>query len=372
MEKILIINSVLGVGSTGKIVLDIAKQYEKDGFDVKIAYGRKNASTGKEEYGIRIGNYIDVYYHAVYSRLTDKHGLASKRVTRRFLKWAEEYNPDVLWLHNIHGYYINYEELFEWIKSRPQMEVKWTLHDCWAFTGHCSYYTYVKCDKWKSGCGSCPQLDKYPKSFIDNSKRNYIRKKKAFTGVSDLTIITPSNWLKMQVENSFLSEYPLEVVYNRIDTRIFKPTLSNFKEDYGIQNKKIILGVANIWEQRKGLDDIIKLSQMLDAEKYSVVLVGLNVKQVKRIQKMKLSNLIPLQRTESVIQLAQIYTAADIFVNPTYEDNFPTVNLEAEACGTPVITYDTGGCAETINDTKSIIIRQDISEVYEAICNYLE
>ncbi len=369
--KLLLINSVLGFGSTGRIVLDIAKEYEKNGYDVKAAYGQKRkVSKAIEEdvkkYGVRIGSDMDVYSHVFYTRLTDKHGLASKRATRAFLEWAEEYNPDILWLHNIHGYYINYELLFQWIKGRPGMKVKWTLHDCWAFTGHCSHFTYVKCDKWKSSCHNCPQLDQYPKSIIDNSEDNYTRKKTAFTGVTNMTIITPSYWLKDKVKESFLSEYSVEVKYNTINTDVFKPTPSTFRQDHHLFDKKIILGVASVWNERKGLDDFIKLSKMLDSEKYQIVLIGLNDKQLKDIEKEKIK-ILGLPRTSSAIELAKIYTAADVFVNPTYEDTFPTVNMEAEACGTRVISYDTGGCKETILFEKSCVIDPKVEKIYAVI-----
>lgn len=369
--RLLIINSVLGFGSTGKIVLDIAREYEENGYEVKIAYGRKatDSEEGKK-YGVRIGNYSDVYYHVLYTRLTDKHGLASKGATKRFLKWADEYDPDVLWLHNIHDYYINYEDLFKWIKSRPQMEVKWTLHDCWAFTGHCSHFAYAKCDKWRSGCGNCLQLDQYPKSIVDNSKRNFKRKKATFSGVSNLTIVTPSSWLKNLVKDSFLSEYPVEVVYNKIDTNLFKPTPSTFKADHGIQDKKMILGVANVWNDRKGLNDFIELSKLIDADTYKIVLVGLFENQIDNLKEVAPS-ILALPRTSNAGELVKIYSASDVFVNPTYEDTFPTVNMEAEACGTPVITYDTCGCAETIKRSDSIVIEQDVKALYKQIAEVL-
>ena len=228
-KRVLLINSVLGFGSTGNIVLNLAKEYEQNGYEAKVAYGRtfkvsEDKKADIDKYGMRIGNDMDVNFHVFYTRLTGKHGLASTKATKKFLKWADEYNPDILWLHNIHGYYINYELLFSWIKSRPDMQVKWTLHDCWAFTGHCSHFTYVGCDKWKSGCSNCPQIDQYPKSITDNSQDNFKRKKNAFIGVPNLTIVTPSIWLKVKVHQSLLSEYPVEVKYNTINTCIFKPT----------------------------------------------------------------------------------------------------------------------------------------------------
>ncbi len=372
-QKLLIINSVLGYSSTGRIVLDLAKKYDQNGFEVKIAYGRdmkvsSDLDEAFQKYGVRIGNNMDVYYHVLYSRLTDKHGLASKVATRKFLKWADEFDPDILWLHNIHGYYINYEMLFEWIKTRPQMQVKWTLHDCWSFTGHCAFFTYAQCEKWKSGCENCPQLSMYPKSERDNSKDNYNRKKRSFIGVQNLSIVTPSNWLKDEVKKSFLSEYPVEVVYNNINTEIFRKTPGDFRKRYKLEDKKMILGVANDWDKRKGLDTFVELSKKLENidKDYQIVLVGLSEKQIQELAKENIK-ILALPRTASATELAQIYSTADVFVNPTLEDNYPTVNLEAEACGTRVITYDTGGCRETIRMESSVVIPHGVDNIIKAL-----
>ncbi len=368
MKRLLLINSVCGIGSTGRICADIAHEYELNGYEVKIAYGRsEKIGEGTEKYAIKIGNVLDVYGHVAMTRLFDGHGLASRIATRKFLKWADEFGPDILWLHNIHDYYINYELLFGWIKIRQKtqseagekvMEVKWTLHDCWAFTGHCSHFIYVGCDKWKTGCKDCPQTKEYPASyFIDNSEKNYYRKKKAFQGVNNLTIITPSRWLEKLVHDSFLGGYPTEVRYNTIDKSVFKPTSSDFRYEHGIRDNQImILGVSNVWNDRKGLSDFLvllnKLSEM-DADKYRIVLVGLNDAQIDKMP----FGIICIPKTHSQRELSEIYTAADVFVNPTHEDNFPTVNLEAEACGTRVITYDTGGCGETLTRKDSCVVQ---------------
>ncbi len=377
MKKILFVNSVFGYGSTGKIVLDLAKGYESKGYDVKIAYGRcdkiNNEDIDKfQKYGVRIGINMDVYFHVIKTRLLDKHGLASKGATKAFIKWADEYDPDEVWLHNLHGYYINYEMLFAWIKSRPKMQVKWTLHDCWAFTGHCTHFMYPKCDKWKDQCYNCPEKSRYPQAITDNSKDNYVRKKRAFTGVSNLTLITPSEWLKSEVEKSFLSEYPVQVVCNRIDESVFKPTPSSFKQDHGLEDKKIILGVANGWNKRKGLDDFVELSHLISKANRTdlkVVLVGLTDAQIKAI-KNTAPDILALPRTSNAKELAKIYSAADVFVNPTYEDNYPTVNLEAEACGTPVISYDTGGCRETIKRPDSFVVEKGPENLSAKIIEY--
>lgn len=341
--KVLMINSVCGIRSTGKICAEIAERYENDGHEVKIAYGRETVPEKYQKYAVRIGNDWDVKVHALKTRLTDKHGLGSKKVTKEFLKWAEEYSPDLLWLHNIHGYYINYEMLFAWIKKHPDMQVKWTLHDCWAFTGHCSHFTFVKCCKWKSNCEKCPQKDRYPLSYVDSSKSNYLRKKIAFTGVANMSVITPSQWLADLVRKSFLREYSVEVVNNTINSDVFKPSQSDFRERHNLIGKKIILGVASTWDDRKGLDDFYKLADMLD-ENFAIVLVGLSKQQLENIP----NNIIGIERTNGQKELAEIYTTADVFVNPTYEDTYPTVNLEAQACGTPVITYRTGGSPESV------------------------
>ena len=360
--RVLLINSVCGIGSTGRICTDLAQEMEAKGHEVKIAYGRSDTVPEKfRKYAVQIGNSLGVKAHVLRTRLLDEHGLGSKRDTQRFLQWADSYNPDLLWLHNIHGYYINYELLFQWIKSRPNMQVKWTLHDCWAFTGHCSHFTMIKCEQWKTHCSYCSQTRRYPASYgKDNCRKNFDRKRAAFTGVKNLTLITPSQWLADLTRQSFLQEYPVEVHYNTIDTNIFKPTPSDFRERYGLQDKIIVLGVANVWDERKGLDDFYRLAQMLD-ERYAIVLVGLSKKQMKALPK----NICGIQRTNSPQELAAVYTAADVFFNPTYEDNYPTVNLEAEACGTRVITYDAGGARETVHSNISQVI--EVSDLQKTI-----
>lgn len=350
--KVLLVNAVCGITSTGKITAALAQQFEKEGHTVKVAYGRDGfVPEPFRKYAVRIGSDLDVKLHGVYTRLTDRHGFGSRHATEAFLKWAEDYNPDLLWLHNIHGYYLNVEMLFAWIKSRPNMQVKWTLHDCWSFTGHCAYFDMVHCDKWKTGCEHCPQKKAYPGSLLaDNSRNNYEKKKQLFTGVAHMTIVTPSKWLAGLVKQSFLKEYPVEVVYNTIDRNVFRPTPGDFRERYGLTDKKIILGVSNVWEPRKGLPDFVALSKILP-ENCRIVLVGLTPEQAKQMPE----NMVCIAKTNSPRELAEIYTAADLFFNPTYEDNYPTVNLEAQACGTRVVTYDTGGSRETLDENGVLI-----------------
>lgn len=351
--KVLFINSVCGIGSTGKIVGALAEDLEKQGHEVTIAYGRDgNVPDRYKPFARRIGSDPDVKLSALRTRLLDDHGFANELATRKFLKWAESYDPDLLWLHNIHGYYLHVGLLFDWIKSRPQMQVKWTLHDCWAFTGHCAYFTMAGCEKWKTGCGGCPEKGSYPASaLLDNSRKNFLNKQSAFTGVRNMTLITPSAWLAELVKQSFLGQYPVEVCRNTIDTRIFCPTPGDFRKRMGLEGKTIILGVAGVWDRRKGLEDFLMLREMLD-DGCVIVLIGLTRQQIEGLPR----GVLGISRTNNARELAEIYTAADVFFNPTYEDNYPTVNLEAESCGTRVITYDTGGCAETLRRADSRVI----------------
>ena len=346
-KRVLIINCVCGIRSTGRICAELAREFEASGYDVRIGYGRvEEISPDCAKWAVRIGGLISRYIHAIATRFFDVHGtgFCSRRATRRFLQWAEEWKPDLVWLHNIHGYYLNYELLFNWIKRHPEMEVKWTLHDCWAFTGHCAYFTAVDCNKWRVGCLNCPNKHQYPASFLlDASRRNWEFKKRCFTGVKNLTLITPSIWLANLSRQSFLKDYPVKVIRNTIDTSIFKPTESDFRVKYGINDKIMILGVASSWDGRKGLEDFVELRGMLD-DLYAIALVGLTDKQIRKLP----SGVIGISRTNNAKELAGIYTTCDWFFNPTREENYPTVNLEARACGCKIVTYDTGGSAETI------------------------
>lgn len=347
--KILQINSVCGVGSTGRIATDLYKVLEEQGHECVIAYGRGTAP--EEIKTIKIGTDFDNYMHVAKTRLFDKHGFGSTKATKEFIKKVEEYDPDIIHLHNIHGYYINIEVLFDYLKIANK-KVIWTLHDCWAFTGHCSHFDYIGCDKWKTGCSNCPQKAEYPSSkVVDNSKFNYEKKKRLFTSVKNMTIITPSKWLANLVEESFLGKYEVVVINNGIDLEVFKPTESNFREYYGLEDKKIILGVASVWTERKGLYTFFELFKKLSND-YKIVLVGLSKKQIKDMP----DNIIGITRTNNIYELIEIYSEADIFVNPTLEEVLGLTNIEALACGVPVVTYNTGGSVECIDDNCGIIV----------------
>ena len=362
--KILYINAVCGVGSTGRIVTDLMKQAKYNGHNVKVACSAVEPIKNADPEDIIVaGSKMDYYIHNALSRFTDHEGLYSKLSTKELLRQISEYNPDLVHLHNLHGHWINYEMLFKYLADEDK-KVIWTLHDCWPFTGHCTHFSLLDCDKWKTKCTNCPGLSIYPMCYTKGDvERNYERKMRAFTSVKNMTIVTPSKWLASLVKESFLGKYEIEVINNKVNTQIFKPTPSNFREKYGLNNKIIILGVSNVWSEHKGYNDFLKLAEVLD-DRYAVVLVGLTEKQIINLP----GRIIGFKRTNSENELAAIYTAADVFVNLTYQDNYPTVNLEAISCGTPIVTYNTDGSVEAGDDTCCITVPQhDIQGVIKAI-----
>ena len=345
--KVLMINSVCGVKSTGRIATDLADMLTEQGHTVKIAYGRESVPEKYNKYAVKIGTDWDVRLHGAVARIFDNAGFGSRKATLKFIDFIKEFAPDIIHLHNLHGYYINVEILFEFLKEYNK-PVVWTLHDCWAFTGHCAHFDLYKCYKWQTGCCECPQKKEYPASLVfDNSRNNYIRKKQVFQGVNKLVVVTPSQWLAGLVKESFLQNYETRVINNGIDLTLFRPTNGDFRKRYNLENKIIVLGVASAWGARKGLVDFIELRKLLDG-RYEIVLVGVSEED----KNILMEGMLGIVRTDSVKELAEIYTTADIFVNLTYEDNYPTVNLEAQACGTPVLTYRTGGSVESVPEAQ--------------------
>lgn len=359
--KVLQINSYCGTRSTGRIASDIHKMFRERGHESIVAYGRETAYNCNNT--IKIGNNLDFYRHALKTRILDEHGFGSKNATRKFLERVKNYNPDIIHLHNVHGYYINIDLLFNFLKEYNK-PIVWTLHDCWAFTGHCAHFDYANCYKWETHCQKCPEKKSYPKSvFLDNSYDNFEKKKELFIGLKNMTLVTPSQWLANLVKRSFLKEYPVKVINNGIDLNAFKPAPSDFRKKYDLENKFIILGVASPWTRRKGFEYFIELSKMR-SDKEAIVLVGLSEKQIKDLPE----NITGITRTNSTKELAEIYTASDVFFNPTLEETLGLTNIEAQACGTPVITFNTGGSIETIdNSTGYIVEKGNLQEVKQII-----
>lgn len=359
--KILQINTTVNSGSTGRIAEEIGKVAMENGHESYIAYGRGNRPSTSQL--IKIGGQKDVLLHGVKTALFDRHGFGSKRATAELVKKIDEIKPDVIGLHNLHGYYLHIGELFQYLNTE-NIPILWTLFDCWAFTGHCSYFDDIDCPKWKTHCEQCPKTRKYPKSYwMDNAYKNFSDKKHLFNLPDHLELVVHSKWLEGLVKQSFLGNKNSHHIFSGIDLNTFKPTDSNLRNDYRLQDKQVLLGVANIWDERKGLADFMQLSETLE-DKYQIVLIGLSQNQLKSIP----HKIIGISRTESVEKLAQWYSLADLFINPTYLDNFPTTNIEALACGTPVITYKTGGSPEAIDDqTGKVADKGNIQEIVQAI-----
>lgn len=358
------INSSCNRGSTGRISEMIGLAAKKRGYDCYMAYGRYYQPSDLKI--IKVGNLFTLGLHLLGSRLLDNHGLMSVSSTKHLVKQIKEINPDIIHLHNIHGYFINYKILFEYLAS-TNIQVVWTLHDCWLFTGHCSHFVTVGCEKWKTQCYDCPLIKDYPKSFMDRSSRNYRLKKELFTTLIDrLTLVPVSNWLAGYVKDSFLKGANIHTIHNGINTDIFKYTNKVYQ---GLpKGKKIVLAVSGVWTSKKGLNDIEQLSKILDGS-FQIVVVGLTSKQIKSFP----STIMGIEHTESLEELVVLYSSADVYINPTWEDNFPTTNLEALACGTPVITYRTGGSVEAVTpETGSIVEQGDVNSLkkeIERICS---
>ena len=362
--KVLQVNTVFGSGSTGRIAKDLYDTLEANGHQCCVAYGRGNSLNGYNT--VKIGNKLDIYAHVLKTRVFDLHGFGSKKATIDLINFIKSYNPDVIHLHNLHGYYINIEILFNYL-STLSIPIVWLLHDQWAISGHSAYFNLDVDGNIPEYNSNKKQKYEYPKTFLfSRSKQNYQRKRKIFTSIKNMTIVTPSDWLNNIVKKSFLSKYPIKVINNGIDISQFKPTPSEFRNKYGLVDKKVILGVASIWEERKGLSFFNKIAKHLD-ENTKIILVGIEKKEMKKLQ----PNIISISRTESIRQLAEIYTAADVFVNPTLEDNFPTTNIESLACGTPVITFNTGGSPESIDENSGIVVeRGNINKLINTVMKF--
>ncbi len=358
MRKLLQINVTANVGSTGRIAEQIGSVAMNAGWESYIAYGR--SARNSKSHLIKIGNKIDILYHVLISRLFDKHGLGSRLATRRLVKTISKIEPDIIHLHNIHGYYLNYKILFEYL-AKKDIPVVWTLHDCWTFTGHCAHFVSNGCMKWMNVCENCQYRHNYPYSLVSESKRNFLLKKNLFSDKKiNLTVVPVSNWLKDYVNISYLQAHHIETIYNGVD-------IKTFKLPENIKSTRTIIGVASVWSRTKGLQDFLALRGMLPDD-IIIKLVGLSDEQIKCLPQ----GVIGIKRTQNVDELVALYSSADVFVNTTYADTFPTVNLEAMACGTPVVTYKTGGSPESVTvETGQVIEQGNIEELKNAIMTIL-
>lgn len=363
--KIAIIN-MTHKGSTGKIMLNVAETARKSGYIARtyspMLFNRiKKQSPLVAENHFTWGTLFEGAFHYYGGTLLGLNGFFSYRGTKKLIEELKTFQPDIVHLNNLHNFTINLPLLFKYLK-KSKVKVIWTLHDCWSFTGHCPHFTVAKCDKWKSGCHNCSQLKLYPKSMIDTSRIMYQLKKKWFTAVDNMTIVTPSQWLADLVKQSYLRKYPVAVINNGIDLNVFKPVKSDFRVKNKIsEGKKVLLGVSMGWSHSKGIDVFVELAKRLDKEQYQIVLVGTD----ERIAKLLPKNIIAVNQTGSQQELAEIYSSADLFINPTREETYPTVNMESLACGTPVITFKTGGSPEIIDKTCGSVVEYDDIDAME-------
>lgn len=366
--KIIEINSC-NYGSTGKIMIQIAEKATQEGHNVVICWPaeRSNRRDIRIE-NIVIGNRISRNLHLILAYFTGLNGCFSYLSTVNFLRKIKKIKPDIIHLHNLHNCYINLPLLFSFIKKN-HVRIVWTLHDCWAFTGQCPHFNSISCEKWKIRCTNCPQYREYPKANIDQTSLLWSKKKKWFTGIDDLTLVTPSKWLKNLVEESYLNKYDIQVINNGIDLKAFNYMPNNLKKKLNIDNDcYVVLGVSFSWSEKKGLDIFVDLAKVLD-DNYRIILIGTNDEIDKQIP----ANIISIHKTENQRELVEFYSIANVFLNPTREDNFPTVNMESLACGTPVITFNTGGSPEILDDTCGIVIEdENVNSIKKTIIHVCE
>ena len=362
--KVVQINATCGIGSTGKICMGISGMMTAEGIENYVLFSSR---TNGYPLGIACSNDHYIKLQALRSRILGNMGFNSRKATRKMIRELERVGPDIVHLHNIHGHDCDLELLFTFFR-RKKTKLIWTFHDCWTFTGYCTYYDMAKCDRWKTTCGDCPQK-KASSWFFDRSRALHMKKKHLFSGL-DLTIVTPSQWLAEQVRGSFFRDHPVHVIYNGIDLSVFRPTAGSFREKYGIpEDKKIVLGVAFGWGARKGLDVLIELARRLDSSRYQMVLVGTD----DAVDRLLPPQILSIHRTQDQTELAEIYTAADVFVNPTREEVLGLTNIEANACGTPVVTFRSGGSPECIDGSSGIVVEQeDLQAMLDAIRHICE
>ena len=363
MPTLFQINSVVNTGSTGRIAEQIGEFVISKGWESYIAYGRINK--GSISKTVKIGKKTDILLHGIQTRLLDRHGLGSGKATRKLISTIQNIRPDIIHLHNIHGYYINYPKLFEYL-TKTNIPIVWTLHDCWAMTGHCVHFSQINCYKWRIKCHFCPKKKDYPASyFIDRSIKNYFLKKHTFTSLNNLTIIPVSRWLESVVKESFLGKYTTCVINNGIDVNAFFPSSdgSLLRKKYKIENRFVLMGVATSWDARKGWNDFCKLSQLLSDE-YVIILLG-----VTKIQKRKLPvSIIGIERTESIYELSELYSSADIILNLSYTESFGMTTVEGFSCGTPSIVYNNTASPELVTQRTGLIVEPgNLRQLVQAI-----
>lgn len=363
-KKIFYISGAINFGAPGRIVEQIGLLAQKHGYEVLVAHSSRNENPTQLPHFAITTKYQEVF-HAIGAKFLDLHGLLNTKQTKVLVERIKEFKPDIIHLHNIHGYFCNFKILFEYLDS-IDTPVVWTMHDCWPFTGRCFHFVGVNCYKWETGCYDCKAEAGYTVSkYVDRSKSLYALKKRLFSSVKNMTIVPVSDWQAAFLKDSFLKNHSIHTIHNGVDLEKFRPMDGNhLRKKHKIERKFVLLGVASPWNTRKGLDDFFKLNEMLPHDGFTIILVGLKPAQVKKLPE----GIIGITRTENQQELAEYYSMADCFVNLTYLDTFPTVNLEALACGTPVLTYQTGGSPEAVDEQTGVVVKQgDLKQVVSAL-----
>jgi len=358
-KRLALINAV-PYGSTGKIVKGIATVAVEKNYETFIYYSWSKILKKSSDKNVMVGSFSGKFIHMILGKITGLNGFFSVIDTYRLIRRLKKFRPDVINMHIMHNWNINLKMIFTYIKKN-NIPIIWTMHDCWAFTGQCPHFVMAKCDKWKTGCYRCPQYKQYPAALVDRTKKMWRFKKDMFTSVNDITFVTPSQWLFDLMKQSYLKDYPVKVIHNGIDLSVFKPRKSDFRKKYNCENKTVLLGVAFDGGKRKGLDVFTELAKRLD-EKYQIVMVGTDDKIDAQLP----DNIISIHKTANQVELAEIYSSSDIFLNPTREEVLGLVNIEALACGTPVIMFRTGGSPECIDSTCGYVVECDDIDAMES------
>lgn len=356
---ILQINSHYNQGGAARIAACIHGQLLKEGQKSYVAYGRGKKIQEAEAAAQNLYCFDrpwEVYFSALVSRVIGINGWSNRAATRRLIAYMEKIRPDIVHLHALHGYYLNFPMLFGYLNEK-QIPCVWTFHDCHAFTGNCGYY--FDCEKWKTGCGSCPHIHNYPAShFFDFTHYMWKRKQKMFTEGDRKVIVTPSRWLTKEAEKSFFGRYPCVTISNGIDVKntFFPRDKAACRKKYGYEEKeRLVLGIAvGYGDPRKGAKYIIQLARDLEGEA-KVILIGWEKKNDTLLEGTK--NIIPLPATDDLEMLAEYYSMADVFVLPSLAENYATVTLESMACGTPVVGFAVGGIPEQLAEGRGIAVR---------------
>ena len=350
--KVLQINAVYGFKSTGVIVKDIGDTLVKNGDEAYFAYQTTNEDV---ENGYLVGGKFSWKFHALYARMFGKQAYASKRATKKFLKWIDEIQPDVVHFHNLHSNYIHLNMLCDYL-AKKNIPVVITMHDCWYFTGKCTHYIAVKCDKWQTSCGKCPlNKSEQPSLFFDCTSKVLQDKTEHLLKLNNLTLVGCSEWIAAEARKSKLSSTNIQVIYNGVDTSIFTPHDSEIRKELGIESNFVVLGMADKWYAEQNREIVEKIIAHQD-ENTKIVIVGCKEEQTKYSE--RFNNVIPLGYITDRNRLSDIYASADVFVNLTRADTLPTVNMESICCGTPVITFDCCGSPELVDKACGFVVEE--------------